>query len=265
MLLDRLKLAKEAAQWAGERILKYYDPQGTSLKIKHKSPTQPVTQADLDANEAIKEVLAQYLVSDGWLSEEDVDSQERFAKDYVWIVDPLDGTTDFIRGNPEFTVSIGLVYHSQPVLGVIYNPVTNELFWASQGGGAYLNQKAISVRKDHDSALHVFVSRAEHARGEWQAQDWPFVVIPCGGSAYKLGLVASGRAHAALTFIAKSEWDICAGSAIIQEAEGIITNAQGEKLQFNKENPQFNSVFYADPKVHEKILKAIQREKKRYV
>ncbi len=259
MLQDRLKFAIEAAKLAGAKILSYYEPKGTTLNITHKSPTQPVTQADLDANAIIKTTLAEFLVTDGWLSEEDVDNNERFSKDFVWIVDPLDGTRDFIRGNPEFTVSIGLIHKNEPVLGVIFNPVTNELFWAAQGEGAFLNATKIKVREDSANALHVFVSRSEFARGEWKPQDWPYVIVPCGGSAYKLAVVAAGRAHAALTFIQKSEWDICAGAAIIQEAGGIVTDAAGRKLIYNQPTPEFSSVFYAHPQIHGQILSHIQK------
>ena len=261
MLQERLQSAITAAKLAGAKILSYYEPKGTTLNIKHKSPTQPVTQADLDANSIIKETLADFLVNDGWLSEEDVDSEERFGKEFVWIVDPLDGTRDFIKGNPEFTVSIGLIHKNVPVLGVIYNPVTSELFWGLTGAGAHLNSKPIKVREDKNDPIHIFVSRSEYARGEWRPEDWPFVIQPCGGSAYKLAVIAAGRAHSGLTFIPKSEWDICAGAAIIQEAGGIVTDAAGQAIRFNQKSPEFKSVFYAHPQIHTQILQHIQSTK----
>jgi myo-inositol-1(or 4)-monophosphatase len=121
-------LAREAAIEAGKVIMKYF--QTSSYDIKEKSINNPVTTADYEANQIIEEILFKEDSGYGWLSEETVDSDIRLKKDYVWVVDPIDGTKEFIEGIPQFSISIGLVELGKPILGVIYNPAKNELFSA---------------------------------------------------------------------------------------------------------------------------------------
>jgi len=139
-----LKIAKEAAIEAGKVILQYYK---ADYEIKEKSYHNPVTTADNAADDKIKNILTINRPQYGWLSEETLDSPERLSKKKVWVVDPLDGTKEFIEGVPNFVVSIGLVRDGKPILGVLYNPVTLELFTASEGEGAYLNNKRIHCTK----------------------------------------------------------------------------------------------------------------------
>jgi fructose-1,6-bisphosphatase/inositol monophosphatase family enzyme len=132
----------------------------------------------------------------GWLSEERADSPERLSRSRVWIVDPLDGTKEFIAGRPEFVVSIGLADNGQPTLGVLFNPITDELFSAVCGHGAFLNGRRIyCTRTESLPAAHLIVSRTETAAGLWQAHLHQFKSIaPYGSVAYKLAKVAAGYA-----------------------------------------------------------------------
>ena len=130
-------LAKEAAIEAGKIVMKYF--QTSSYEIKDKSINNPVTTADYEANQIIKDTLFKEDHDYGWLSEETVDSKERLNKENIWVVDPIDGTKEFIEGVPHFTISIGMVSNGKPVIGVIYNPAKNELFSAFKGGGSMLN------------------------------------------------------------------------------------------------------------------------------
>ena len=130
---EELRAAERAAREAGGIIAGLY--QG-DYRVKEKSRGNPVTTADLNANRAIREILAGRFPDDAWLSEEDADDPKRLDRSRVWIVDPLDGTREFIRGIPEFCVSIGLAVNGSPVLGVIYHPLRRELFDAVRGGGA---------------------------------------------------------------------------------------------------------------------------------
>ena len=138
---DNLALAKKAAQKAGNVAMSYF--QTSKYKIKDKSFNNPVTTADHKANKVIKEILFQDDSSYGWLSEETVDSDHRLANDYVWVVDPIDGTKEFIEGVPQFSISIALVHLGDPIIGVIYNPSTDELFSASRSMGYYYNDKRL--------------------------------------------------------------------------------------------------------------------------
>ena len=115
-----------AAQIAGDVVMSFYQ---TKLDIKQKSPNNPVTKADLAANKKIKDILTSAYPNFGWLSEETKDSSERLNKEYVWIIDPIDGTKEFIEGVPNFSISIGLVQNGAPIIGVLYNPASKELFY----------------------------------------------------------------------------------------------------------------------------------------
>ena len=141
---SNLNLAKEAAREAGSIIMKYYKK---DYDIREKSYHNPVTTADKEADEIIKEILLQSNSDYGWLSEETVDSSERLTKKSVWVVDPLDGTKEFIEGVPNFVVSIALVKNNDPILGVLYNPVTGQVFSAVKDKGAFLNGEPIFCSK----------------------------------------------------------------------------------------------------------------------
>ena len=122
-----LNSVRFAAVQAGQEIMKYFD---TDLDIRYKSYRNPVTDADLAADKIIHDLLTDAYPDYGWLSEETIDSPDRLSKEFTWVVDPLDGTKEFIEGVPHYVVSIGLVQNGNPVLGVLYNPVTEEMFHA---------------------------------------------------------------------------------------------------------------------------------------
>ena len=157
-----LQAAERAAREAGGIIAGLY--QG-DYRVEEKSRGNPVTTADLNANRAIREILAGRFPDDAWLSEEDADDPKRLDRSRVWIVDPLDGTREFIRGIPEFCVSIGLAVNGSPVLGVIYHPLRRELFDGVRGGGARLNGEPIQVSPPGNGARpRLLISRAEPRR-----------------------------------------------------------------------------------------------------
>ncbi len=208
---------------AGQEIMKFYN---TDLDVRHKSYKNPVTDADIAADKKIHEILTNAYPDFGWLSEETKDSPGRLGKKFVWVVDPLDGTKEFIEGVPHFVVSIGLVRKGDPVIGVLYNPVTEELFHAEKDMGAYLNGKKIhcSVQQD-ENLVDIVVSRSELKAGLWEDYIPRFKkIIEIGSVAYKLGLVASGKYDFFATLKPKNEWDICAGQIILTEAGGTLKN-----------------------------------------
>lgn len=255
-LSKHLKLAKEAAFKAGGIIASYY---GKNLEVTHKSAVQPLTKADLEANDAIREILKKNFPDYGWLSEEDTDNLDRQPKSHLWIVDPLDGTRDFINHNPEFAVSIGLAVDKKSILGIVYNPITEELFHAVKGHGAFLNDKKISVKKRQSGEkMELIVSRSEYNRGDWDALKGTFKISSTGGCAYKMAKIAEGVADGTFTHNPKSEWDVCAGEIIVQEAGGIVTKIDGKPIVYNRELPIIDALIYCNCKeVHEKILSVI--------
>ena len=139
-MFSDLELATNAAIKAGDIILNYFK---SDYEIKEKGYHNPVTTADKAADNFLKRTLMEDRPEYGWLSEETVDSFERLNKSKVWIVDPLDGTKEFIEGVANFVVSIGLVQDGYPIVGVLYNPVSKELFSAANNEGAYLNGLSI--------------------------------------------------------------------------------------------------------------------------
>ncbi|MDA1104781.1 MAG: 3'(2'),5'-bisphosphate nucleotidase CysQ [Gemmatimonadetes bacterium] len=199
----------------------------------------PVTAADEAADRVLRDILPS--AGEGWLSEESVDDPARLACDRVWVVDPIDGTREFIEGIPEWCISIGLLENGVPVAGGILNPVTDQLILGSLEGGVTLNGMPTAVSEPAaGERITVLASRSEIRRGEWERfDDQRFAVTPCGSVAYKLGLVAAGLADATWTLVPKSEWDVVAGTALVRAAGGVVSLADGAEPGFNKTVPKF--------------------------
>ena len=229
-----LKLAINASLKAGEIIMQYYCD---DYEIKEKGYHNPVTTADNEADTYLKSTLMSARPQYGWLSEETVDSKNRLNKEKVWIVDPLDGTKEFIEGVPQFVVSIALVEKGIPIIGVLHNPVTKETFHAAKGGGTYLDQGQYRCSiKDSTRDMVILNSRSETRRGLWEPYKKHFKELrPIGSVAYKMGLTAIGKADIFATLRPKNEWDICAGTCLINEAGGKVINLNGKDITFNNQ------------------------------
>ncbi|MCK4578223.1 MAG: 3'(2'),5'-bisphosphate nucleotidase CysQ [Candidatus Marinimicrobia bacterium] len=225
--------AVDAAREAGKILRGYYK---ADYQIRDKGFRNPVTTADYASNHYLEERLRSSYPEYGWLSEETVDSSDRLQRERLWVVDPLDGTKEFIEGVPNFVVSIALVEAGQPVLGVLHNPVTNETFSAAKGMGAHLDGDAITVSSLTNLAeAEILNSRSETRRGLWKPYKHHFRALkPVGSVAYKLGLVAAGRGDMFATLRPKSEWDICAGHCILREAGADLKVVTGKDLTYNQ-------------------------------
>ncbi len=198
----------------------------------------PLTAADLAADEVLRAMLP--VPGEGWLSEESVDDNSRMVSERVWIVDPIDGTREFVEGVPEWCISIGLLEKGVPVAGGILNPVTNELVIGSLETGVEFNgEPARVLDRAPGNGIRVLASRSEIRRGEWDRFEEAFSVEPCGSVAYKMALVAAGQADATWTLVPKSEWDVAGGAALIRAAGGAVTLADGTKPSFNQTTPLF--------------------------
>jgi myo-inositol-1(or 4)-monophosphatase len=251
-ILKRIEAALEAARTVFAR----FTP--GAIETEYKIGHDPVTEAD----RAVDAVLRENLLRDGegWLSEESVDDVSRLGKKYVWVVDPLDGTREFVAGIPEFCVSIGFVEDGRPVAGGICNPATKETIVGAIDCGVLYNGKPArpSQRTDLKGSL-ILASRSEFKRGEWQQfQSGEYQIRPMGSVAYKLGLVAAGLADITFTLTPKNEWDVAAGAALVESAGGFVSTLENKPLQCNRKNPLLTGLLASGPHLREGLLAAVQ-------
>lgn len=251
-----------AARVAGALIRTIY---ATDYTIDYKGKDSPVTIADRDANQKIHEMLQGAFPAYGWLSEETADSPARLSCQRVWVVDPMDGTKEFIQKIPEFAVSIALIEAGRPVLGVVYNPILDRLFWAVRGQGAWCGEQRLRV--SHTAQLAdatVLNSRSETKRGEWTAFESLFHTRPTGSIAYKLSLIASGEADATFTLVPKNEWDICAGTLLVEEAGGRVTHLDGRPVVFNQPQTLLQGLIASNDRLYPHLLDLIARQGRKH-
>ncbi len=209
--------------------------------MHRKLGDEPVTQADRDANALIVNGLRARFPDDGLLSEEAPDDGSRLRKERVWMVDPLDGTKDFIRGESGFSTMIGLLVGERPALGVVYQPVGDRLYYATRGQGAFLIEGAGALRPIHvsevrDPAQMRMVASKSHrdeiidqVRAELGISD----ELNVGSVGLKLGLIARGERDLYVNPSGHSKlWDVCGPEAILVEAGGRLTDTRGALLDY---------------------------------
>jgi myo-inositol-1(or 4)-monophosphatase len=230
----------------------------SSYDVTDKSPDNPVTDADFASDALLKERLMGLLPDAGWLSEETADNSARLEKRRMWCVDPIDGTKEFIMGIPEFSVSVALVEDGVPVLAVIYNPATGELYSAEKNHGFHFNgtPTTVTAREQLDGAA-IDASRSERKRGEFAPFEDSLTIRTMGSVAYKLARVASGQCDATWSRGPKHEWDICAGVLLVQEAGGVCVDLSDEPCLFNKAFPKVNGIIADNGHLHEQIVAAL--------
>jgi myo-inositol-1(or 4)-monophosphatase len=246
-----------AAVEAGAIIRAIYH---TTYTIDYKGKDSPVTRADHEANQKIHAILQGAFPEYGWLSEETVDSHARLSRRRVWVVDPLDGTKEFIQKIPEFAVSIALVEEGVPILGVAYNPL-GKLYWAVRGQGAWCEGQRLHVSPTARLAeATILSSRSETKRGEWNVFTGAFRMRPTGGIAYKLSLIATGAADASFTLAPKHEWDICAGVLLVEEAGGKVSNLDGSPVIFNQPKTLLPGLIASNTALYGQLLQLIAKK-----
>jgi len=241
MQLDIYKVC-EIAKAAGSAIMNIY---GGDHGVEYKDDSSPLTLADKASNRVIEEGLRQHFPQIPILSEEgkDVPYEVRSQWQRFWLVDPLDGTKEFIKRNGEFTVNIALIEEGKPVAGVVYVPAQDKLYRGEAGQGAWIQQgtddpQQIHVRlPDLDKGLTVVMSRShpsseleQYLKGIKVADSLPV------GSSLKLCVVAEGKADIYPRLGPTMEWDTAAGHAVVEAAGGTIRSPEGEPLRYNKRN-----------------------------
>jgi len=247
--LSQLTMAVvDIARQAGDEILKIYQ---TDFAVETKSDDSPLTAADRAAHLHIVAALTRLTPDVPVWSEESatIEFSERSGWPQFWLVDPLDGTREFVKRNGEFTVNIALIRGHEPVLGVVHVPVTKRDYFGWLDGGAFVSDdggepEPISVSRTAESPVRVVGSRSHRGKSLEAYLDWigPHVMVPMGSS-LKLCLVAAGDADVYPRLGLTSEWDTAAAQAIVEAAGGQVIDLQGHRLLYNTKAEVLNPYF----------------------
>ena len=257
-ILPETNLAIEAAMKAGKAVIEVYK---NNFSYQVKDDNSPITEADIKSNGIIQETLS--ITNIPILSEENVDDLVRLKHEKIWIVDPLDGTSDFVEKTGEFTIMISLVQSSKPILGVIYWPTEDKLYVAQKNKGAYElfsgHWKKLNVNNISNlEKCHAVISRHHLSESDKKfIKKLNLLEFNQKGSSLKVLDVCSGKAEVYLTTTNKiKQWDTCASYCLISESGGKITSMYGEDLEFNTEliNHE-NGLLVTNGLIHNKIVK----------
>ncbi|HZH34771.1 MAG TPA: 3'(2'),5'-bisphosphate nucleotidase CysQ, partial [Pyrinomonadaceae bacterium] len=268
-LSHELDVAVSLAHEAGVAIMDFYN---SSFIIEEKlgldNFTEPVTEADRRASEIIVAGLEENFPHDGILSEEKADTAERLEKRRVWMIDPIDGTRGFINRDGDFAVQIGLTIEGESVLGVVYEPLIERLFWAVKDAGAWLELPAhqpvrlrvsdetrfgnmiLAASRSHRSPKMNRIVKEFHFKNE----------IKRGSVGVKVGLLAMRECDVYIHLSPRTkQWDTCAPQIILEEAGGLMTDLFGGKIVYNTASVQnYNGVVSSNGAVHEEIINRLK-------
>lgn len=235
------------ARAAGAAITEIYN--SDDFEVQLKGDDSPLTKADLAAHRVIVDGLSKLNEQYPVLSEEsaDISWDKRQQWQRYWLVDPLDGTKEFIKRNGEFTVNIALIENGEPVMGVVYAPMLDAMYVGERGSGAFLNAQPIRVQEEMPDILRVVGSRS-HPSAEtvqWlEGLGKPYELVPMGSS-LKICLVAEGKADLYPRLGPTSEWDTAAAHAVLNAAGGSMTTLDGSPLLYNQKESLLNPHFIA--------------------
>lgn len=248
-----LALIREAVREAGAIAKAAFD--ANDAKVWDKDMGHLVTDADIAVNDYLSDTLRAARPGYGWLSEETKDDHSRHACPRSFVVDPIDGTRAFIDRTPNFAVSVAVIEKGRSIAGVVFNPLKDELYEASLGGGAKLNGARLAVR-DHDTIEHI--NMVGYPR-KFRRLGFPEMNVRIANSmAYRMCLVASGAADATIAFTPKSDWDVAAAALIVSEAGGIFSDIRGVAPHFDTESTKGLGVICAGPRLHALLLAAVK-------
>lgn len=248
---EELEVVKAAVREAGEAIVRIAEEH---YKVAaSRADRTVVTKADIEADRILRERLTTAFPDYGWLSEETRHDERRYSCRRVWIVDPMDGTREFVLKVPEFVVSVALVEEGRPVLGVIYHPSNQELYEAVQGSQTRVNSRPVRCDHELEGKPLVEVSRSDLEKGRFAAFEDTLNLRPCGSIAYKLARLATGQTDSTLSITPKNEWDIAAGVILVTQAGGRVTDLEGQSYVFNQENTLVNGLVAATSESYDRI------------
>jgi 3'(2'), 5'-bisphosphate nucleotidase len=259
-----LRVAIELARASGATALAFY---GRPMKVEHKGD-EPVTQADRAVNELIVKGLRRDFPEDGILAEESVDTARRLDCARVWMVDPLDGTKGFIAGSGDFAVQIGLAIDGRSVLGVVYAPATDVLYWASEGSGAWVARPELETERLRVSETRDVERMRLAASRSHRSQRMDRVVRALGieeevqrhSVGIKVGLIVERQCDLYIHLsTGTKQWDTCAPEAVIREAGGLLTDLWGEPLRYNTPDVyNRNGLLASNASAHARVVELVR-------
>lgn len=243
-MIDRQRF-EQIVREGGQIAMGQWPGAGHELKSWDKTPGSPVCTADLDVDVFLRRELGALLPSAGWLSEETVDHPERLGRGLCWLVDPVDGTRDFIRGRPGWSVSVALVSAGRPLIGMLVAPARDEEWFAFAGQGAWRNGKRLvaSTRQEF--------SGSRVPADSLPKEDRDLVTVDKPNSiALRIAMVAADEADLVATLRWGFEWDVAAATLIAREAGASATDAFGKPLAYNKRDPRAFGLLVSSPAIH---------------
>ena len=256
-MLDRERL-EAIVREAGDLALASWPGAGHAPEIWEKSPDNPVCAADLAVDAFLREHLTGLLPAAGWLSEETADAPERLAGGLIWLVDPIDGTRDYIRGRTGWAVSVALISAGRPLFGVLAAPARGEFWFGEAGQGSWRNGERLiaSTRRELPGA-RVPADQLAAADADLQVVDKPNAI------ALRIAMVAADEADLVATLRWGFEWDIGAAALIAREAGAVATDAFGHPLKYNKRDPRAFGVLVAAPPIHAAAVERLAERARR--
>lgn len=265
---SELRLALRLAREAGAVILDYYaGPLRVERKVGADEHVEPVTEADRAANELIVGSIRQEFPSDGILAEESIDTERRLTKRRVWMIDPLDGTSGFIARDGDFAVQIGLAVEGQCVLGVVYQPLPDLLYWAVKGAGAWIERAGFAPERGQvTDEVEVTRMRLAASRSH-RSPRMDRVVrhfglkeeVQRGSVGVKIGLIIERQCDFYIHLSPRTkQWDTCAPEIILTESGGRLTDLFGQPLRYNHPDVQNrNGLVATNGAAHDRVIELL--------
>jgi 3'(2'), 5'-bisphosphate nucleotidase len=256
-----LEIAKELAVRAGAVLLEFY---AAAPSVEWKGKNDPVTTADRAASRLLVDELHRRFPLDGILCEEEKDDRQRLSRSRVWVIDPMDGTKEFLARNGEFSVMIGLAVDGEARLGAVYQPTERKLYFASPGMGAYLTQDGLTrqlrVSGETDPSKTVMALSRSHLSPANEAIRKNLGIdrtVQTGSIGLKVGLLCEGKAHVYVQGRGTSLWDTCGPEAILREAGGKMTDKSGGQFAYNIEDVRnTQGVIATNAALHDSVVNA---------
>jgi 3'(2'), 5'-bisphosphate nucleotidase len=260
-----LEVAKELGLGAGSILMEYFK---RGVSIDWKAPGDPVTVADREAGDLIVSGLRREFPEHAVLCEEEPDDPAtRLSRSHVWMIDPMDGTREFIDNREEFAVQIGLVVNGEPVLGVVYQPTAKKLYYAAQGLGAFLESGGsvtpLHVSPEDVAARMTIAESRSHRSARVQAIRQRLRIresILIGSVGLKIGIVCEGRAQVYVHTGSRTHvWDTCGPEAILREAGGRMTNVYNMPLRYDAEDLRnLHGIVVTNGVIHDRVIQVTQ-------